>query len=90
VGIDHCYGGILGQGVVLLLSSVSLSHLHVPFHCKTLLYRNLNQKLKHFIFRALNYGFYVCTCVFLLHQESFDMILVNNPSFYNEGVTSTE
>jgi hypothetical protein len=29
----------------------------------------------------LIYGLYVCTCVFLLQQESFDMILVNNPSF---------
>jgi hypothetical protein len=30
----------------------------------------------------------VCTCVFLLRQESFDMILVNNLPFYDEGVTS--
>jgi hypothetical protein len=30
---------------------------------------------------------YVCTCVFLLHQESFDMILVNNPSFYDGDAT---
>jgi hypothetical protein len=29
----------------------------------------------------------MCTCVFLLCQESFDMILINNPSFYDEGVT---
>jgi hypothetical protein len=29
----------------------------------------------------------VCTYVFLLHQESFDMILVNNPSFHDRGVT---
>jgi hypothetical protein len=29
----------------------------------------------------------VCSCVFLLHQESFDMILANNPSFYDGGVT---
>jgi hypothetical protein len=26
----------------------------------------------------------MCTCVFLLHHGSFDMILVNNPSFYDE------
>jgi hypothetical protein len=26
------------------------------------------------------------TYVFLLHQESFDMILINNPSFYDGGV----
>jgi hypothetical protein len=29
----------------------------------------------------------VCTYVFLLHQESLDMILVNNPSSYDGGVT---
>jgi hypothetical protein len=29
----------------------------------------------------------VCTCVFLLRQESFDMILVNYSSFYDGGVT---
>jgi hypothetical protein len=29
----------------------------------------------------------VCTCVFLLHQESFDIILVNNTLFYDGGVT---
>jgi hypothetical protein len=31
-------GGILGQGVALALSSVSLPLLHVHFRCKTLLY----------------------------------------------------
>jgi hypothetical protein len=31
---------------------------------------------------------YVCTCVFLLRQESFDMILINSPSFYDGGVTA--
>jgi hypothetical protein len=36
--------------------------------------------------RAFNYGLYVYTCVFLLHHESFDMILVNNPSLYDGGV----
>jgi hypothetical protein len=33
----------------------------------------------------------VCMCVlvyFLLRQESFNMILVNNPSFYDGGVTT--
>jgi hypothetical protein len=29
----------------------------------------------------------MCTCVFLLCQESFNMILFNNPSFYDGGVT---
>jgi hypothetical protein len=32
----------------------------------------------------------VCTCVFLLHQESLDMILVNNLSFYDGGITLRE
>jgi hypothetical protein len=31
----------------------------------------------------------ICMCVFLLHQESFNMILVNNPSFYDWGVTTS-
>jgi hypothetical protein len=35
----------------------------------------------------LIYGFHVCTCVFLLYQESFNMILINNPSFSDGGVT---
>jgi hypothetical protein len=29
----------------------------------------------------------MCTCEFLLHQESFDMILDNNLSFYDGGIT---
>jgi hypothetical protein len=29
------------------------------------------------------YGLYVYTCAFLLCQESFNMILINNPSFYD-------
>jgi hypothetical protein len=33
------------------------------------------------------YCLYLCTCVFLLRQESFDIILVNNPSFYDGSVT---
>jgi hypothetical protein len=36
-------GGILGQGVTLVLSSVLLPHLHVNFRYKTLMYQNLNQ-----------------------------------------------
>jgi hypothetical protein len=36
-------GGILGQGVILISSSVSLPHLRVTFCYKTLLYQNLNQ-----------------------------------------------
>jgi membrane-bound acyltransferase YfiQ involved in biofilm formation len=36
-------GGILGQGVSLVSSSVSLPRLRVYFHHKTLLYENLNQ-----------------------------------------------
>jgi hypothetical protein len=35
----------------------------------------------------LIYGLYMCICVFLLHQESFGMILDNNLLFYDGGVT---
>jgi hypothetical protein len=31
----------------------------------------------------------MCNCVFLLRQESFDMILINSTSFYDGGVTAT-
>jgi hypothetical protein len=78
---------ILGKSVALVSLSVSLLHLRVTFHCKTLLYRNLNKKYNILYLEHLIYGLYVCTYVFLLHQESFDMIRVNNPSFYDEGVT---
>jgi hypothetical protein len=57
------------------------------FHCKTLLYQNLNKNCNILYSGHLIYGLYVCTCVFLLHEESFDMIMVNNPSFYDGGVT---
>jgi hypothetical protein len=30
----------------------------------------------------------MCTCVFLLRQESFAMILINNLIFYDGGVTN--
>jgi hypothetical protein len=76
-------GGILGQGVALVSSSVSLPHLRVQFHYKTLLYQNLNQSYNILYSEHFIYGLYVCTCVFLLHQKSFDMILVTNPSFYD-------
>jgi hypothetical protein len=75
------------QGVALVSSSVSLPHLRVIFHCKTLLYINLNKNYNILYLEYLIYGLYVCTCVFLLHQEYFDMILVNNSSFYDGGVT---
>jgi hypothetical protein len=74
-------GGILGQSVTLVSLSVSLPHLRVIFCCKTLLYQNLNQNCNILYSEHLIYGLYVCTCVFLLCQESFDMILINNPSF---------
>jgi hypothetical protein len=80
-------GGILGHGVAIVSSSVSLSHLHITFCYKTLLYRNLNQNCNILYLEHLIYDLYVCTCVFLLHQESLNMILVNNTSFYDGGVT---
>jgi hypothetical protein len=53
-----------------------------------MLYQNLNQICNILYSKHLIYGLYVCACVILLCQESFDMILVNNLSFYDGGVTS--
>jgi hypothetical protein len=50
-------------------------------------YQNLNKKYNILYSDYLIYDLYVCTCVFLLHQEFFDMILINNLSFYDRGVT---
>jgi hypothetical protein len=36
--------------------------------------------------KHLIYDLYVCTCVFLLRQDSFNMVLVNKPPFYDGGV----
>jgi hypothetical protein len=83
-------GGILGRDVAPLSSSVSLSHLRVQFCCQTLLYRNLNQNSNILYSEQLIYDLYVCTYIFLLRQESFDMILVNNPLFYYWGVTNCQ
>jgi hypothetical protein len=46
------------------------------------MYQNLNQICNILYSEHLIYGLYVCTCEFLLHHESFDMILDNNSSFY--------
>jgi hypothetical protein len=80
-------GSILGQGVAHVSLSVSLLHLHVLFHSKTLLYHNLNQNCNILYSEHLIHDLYVCTCVFFFCQEFFDMILVNGPSFYEGGVT---
>jgi hypothetical protein len=80
-------GGILGQCVACVSSSVSLLHPRVHFRCKTLLYQIMNQNCNILYSDHLIYDLYAYTCIFLLHQESFDMILVNNPSFYDGGVT---
>jgi hypothetical protein len=80
-------GGTLGKSVSLVSLSVLLLHLHVIFLLQTLLYQNLNQNCNILYSGHLIYDLYVYTCVFLLHQESFDMILVNNSSFYDRGVT---
>jgi hypothetical protein len=50
------------------------------------MYQNLNQICNILYLDNLIYNLYVCTCIFLLRQESFDMILDNNPSFYDGGV----
>jgi hypothetical protein len=51
------------------------------------MYWNLKKKYNILYTEHLIHGLYVCICVFLFHQESFDMILVNNSSFYDGGVT---
>jgi hypothetical protein len=81
-------GGTLGQGVALISSSISLPYLRVIFHCKTPYIEILKQICNILHSEHLIYYLHVCTYVFLLHQESFDMILVNNPSFYDWGVTT--
>jgi hypothetical protein len=53
------------------------------FHSKILLYQNLNQNYNILYSRYLIYNLYVCTYVFLLRQESFDIILVNNVLMYS-------
>jgi hypothetical protein len=51
------------------------------------MYQNLNQIYNILYLDHLIYGLYVCTYAFLLRQESFNLIIVNNPSFYDGGVT---
>jgi hypothetical protein len=51
------------------------------------MYQNLNQICNILNLEHLIYGLYVCSCEFLLRQEFFNMILDNNLSFYDEGVT---
>jgi hypothetical protein len=47
--------------------------------------KNCNILYSEHLFYDLN----MCNYVFLLHQKSFDMTLVNNPLFYDGGVTLT-
>jgi hypothetical protein len=61
-------GGILGRGVALILSSILLPHLRVIFHCKTLVYQNLNQNYNILYSEQLFYGLYACTYIFLLRR----------------------
>jgi hypothetical protein len=44
VGVDCFWGGTIGQGVALVLSSNLLPHPRVQFRTKTLLYQILNKK----------------------------------------------
>jgi hypothetical protein len=79
-------GSILGQGVTLVPSSVSLSHLHVISAVKLCCIKT-STKIVIFYIKSIQFMIlYVCTCAFLLHQESFDMILVDNPPYYDGGV----
>jgi hypothetical protein len=72
------------QGVAIIECITSASTCN--FRCKTLLYQNLNQNCNILYSDHLIYGLYVCASLFLLRQESFDMILVNNISFYDGGI----
>jgi hypothetical protein len=45
------------------------------------LYQNLNTICNILYSQHLIYGLYVCTYVFLLRQEYFDMIMINNRVF---------
>jgi hypothetical protein len=76
-------GGILGQGVALLSSSVPFTLLRLGSTAKLCCIEICNILNSE----QLIYDLYVCTCVFLLYQESFDMILDNNLSFYDGGIT---
>jgi hypothetical protein len=57
------------------------------FRCKTLLYQNLNQIYNILYSEHLIYNLYMCTHEFLLRQESFDVILINNLLFYDRDIT---
>jgi hypothetical protein len=79
-------GGILYHRV--LSSSISLPHLRAIFLLENSVVSKLEQKNYNILYSEhLIYGLYMCTCVFLFHQEFFNMILVNNLSFYDGGVT---
>jgi hypothetical protein len=80
-------GDILGQDIIFFCIVECITSTSIfTLRCKTLLYRNLNQLCNILILEHLIYGLYVCICVFLLHQKSFDMILENIPSLYDGGV----
>jgi hypothetical protein len=87
VGIDRFWGWHLRARCCPCVIECFASASMCTLHCKTRLYQNLNKNYNILYSEHLIYGMYVCTCVFLLHQESFNMILVSNPSFY-EGVVT--
>jgi hypothetical protein len=87
IGIDYFWGRHLRVRCCPYIVECIASASTCNFCCKNLLYRNLNQNCNILYSEHLIYGLYVCTFIFLLHQESFNMILVNNPSFYDGCVT---
>jgi hypothetical protein len=87
-GAPHVAGHLHGSSGKLAAKTCNFLHLRVIFRCKTLFCRNLNQNCNILFLEHLIYGLYAYTCVFLLCQEFFYMILVNNPSFYDGGVTA--
>jgi hypothetical protein len=86
VGVDHFWGRHLRAICCPCIIECFTSTFYINFCYKTLLYRIQNLICNNLTFRALTYGLYVCIRVFLLHQESLDMILTTNLSYFEMGV----
>jgi hypothetical protein len=65
----------LGQGVPYVSLSVSIPHLRLLFHHKTLCIKIWTQIVIFLYSEYLIHGLYVYTCELSLHRESFDVIL---------------
>jgi hypothetical protein len=74
-------GGILGQCVALVSLSVIASASTFTFLLQNYMYPNLNQIYNILYLEHAIDGLYVCNYVFLLRQESFDMIWITTRHF---------